>query len=266
MNTEEYVYGNLIGGLGNRMFILAASYIVHKVNNIPLYIFNSDGNPHSNIDYCKTIFAAFPGKFMEIVHSKDEKYINLSNNIFNPWEPKIDMKKCRLCGYFQFYKTLKPFESELRNIFLEGLEEYTQILLKKWNFENIGFIHIRRGDYLSLQHIYPIQPLHYYKKAVEVIDKISPNTRYFILSDDNNWVKSEIYFANEKFTIFEGDELESLALMSLCKKAAICANSTFSWWGAFLGAYKYRNPVICPKNFANYAGYEDIFPEDWILI
>jgi len=266
MNTEEYVYGNLIGGLGNRMFILTAAYIVHKVNNIPLYIFNSDKNPHSNIDYCKTIFAQFPGVFSEIVHSKDEKYINLSNNIFDLWNPKINMKKCRLSGYFQYYKAIKPFESDIRTLYLNGLEKYTQILLNKYNFENTGFIHIRRGDYLSKQHIHPVQPLAYYKKALEIIEKQAPNTKYFILSNDNEWVRSEKYFNNEKFTVFEGDELESLALMTLCKKAAICANSTFSWWGAFLGAYEGRNPIICPRNFVNYAGHENILPEDWIII
>jgi hypothetical protein len=54
--------------------------------------------------------------------------------------------------------------------------------------------------------------------------------------------------------------------MSLCNSAAICANSTFSWWGAFLGAYEMRNPVIVPKKWINEPYAENLIPEEWIRI
>lgn len=53
--------------------------------------------------------------------------------------------------------------------------------------------------------------------------------------------------------------------MSLCYSGAICANSTFSWWGAFLGAYSQRNPVFVPRNWIREKIW-NLFPEEWIII
>jgi hypothetical protein len=56
--------------------------------------------------------------------------------------------------------------------------------------------------------------------------------------------------------------------MSLCTKAAICANSTFSWWGAYLGAYKFRNKVFVPRDWIKQTQYDInlLVPEEWIKI
>jgi hypothetical protein len=62
------------------------------------------------------------------------------------------------------------------------------------------------------------------------------------------------------------DELESLALMSLCRKGAICANSTFSWWGAFLGTYGERAPVYVPEKWISDPPIVSLFPPEWIIL
>ncbi len=68
-----------------------------------------------------------------------------------------------------------------------------------------------------------------------------------------------------KVFVDEPNELKCLALMSLCEQGFICANSTFSWWGAFLGAYEKRQPVIVPADW--FKGEQlQLFPKGWIIL
>ena len=82
----------------------------------------------------------------------------------------------------------------------------------------------------------------------------------------NYKIKSENFFANERFTIFEGDELETLALMSLCTNGTISSGLSLGWWGAFLGAYAKRNPVVVPKKWIKIPDSQSLLPEEWITI
>jgi hypothetical protein len=248
------------------MFIIVAAYITSLVNNIPMNIYKFFDNPHSKIDYFKTIFGKFSGikeeQFNDVCNYKIIKSMNTG---FDIWNPHTNALRCILVGYFQYYPNMIPYEKEIRNLFISGLSEYRNNLLTKYNFDNTGFIHIRRGDYINKQDIHYLQPIQYYEKALEKIDS---NINFFIVSDDIQWVKSEQFFNNERFTFFEGDELETLALMSLCTSCAICANSTFSWWGAFLGTYEKRNPVFVPKKWISLAKPENLrlIPEEWNII
>lgn len=264
MTHEPGVQVNFNGGLGNRMFQLTAGYIVHSVNNLPLYL-NKNHNPHSNINYMNNIFKYYPIENTKPSFANSYLMVQ-SERCFSKWDPKTYEKKIRMEGYFQYYPPIKQHETVIRELFLKGLEAVQIQIRKNHTFDNIGFLHIRRGDYLNNPNLYYIQSIKYYENAVDLITKSNPNCKFYIISNDINWVKSQAFFSNPKFIIFEGNEIESMALMSLCKSAAICANSTFSWWGAFLGAYEKRNPVICPKKFVNMPMCENIFPDDWILI
>ena len=91
--------------------------------------------------------------------------------------------------------------------------------------------------------------------------------KYVIVSNDIPWVKEQEYFQDPIFEVYESDdELETMALMTKCTSGAICANSTFSWWGAFLGAYALNNPVIIPKKWVRGRDLPDLFPQEWISI
>lgn len=263
-NSDHWVYAKIRAGLGNRMFMLVAGYIVHRSNNLPLHILYVSDNPHSKTNYIDTLFNYFPINSIEPTNVQDSTLIQQSDKTFAPWNPITDKTKCRLEGFYQYYPVIKPYESEIRTLFLKGLNTIREDLLQKYTFDSTGFIHIRRGDYLKYSHFY-IQPVEYYKKAVELITKKNPTCKFYIVSDDITWVKTEPFFKNDIFVIYEGNELETLALMSLSTAAAICANSTFSWWGAFLGAYEKRNPIICPKNFVKLPMCENIYPEEWII-
>ena len=262
--TEKWVVPYLTGGLGNQMFTISAAYITSIINNLPLNLFKFNQSPYSKNDYFKSIYKNFPGlnssDFKDNVNYKLIKQQNISlvindERTFSCWNPHTNALRCMLSGSFHYYRHIMPYEKELRNLFLSGLTEYRDNLLTKYSFDNIGFIHVRRGKYL--------QSMEYYEKALEKHDSL---LKFFVVGDDIQWIKSESFFKNNRFTIFEGDELETLTLMSLCTSGAISSNSSFGWWGAFLGAYEKRNLVIVPKKWVKIPDSQSLIPEEWISL
>lgn len=124
------------------------------------------------------------------------------------------------------------------------------------------FIHVRRGDYLSKPNSHPVLPISYFRKAMEIL----PSDHYIVFSDDIDWCKSQFKGSQFEFSE-EKDEVRDLFMMSACS-GAIISNSSFSWWGAWLGCH---DNVVCPKDWfgpANraYGQTGDLIPERWISI
>lgn len=144
-----------------------------------------------------------------------------------------------LLGYYQTEKYFKHIEDEIRKDF-----SFDQELLDTCN----GFIegdtislHIRRGDYVVNPN-HPTQTMEYYEEALSKL----PELPVIVFSDDSEWCKQQKLFDNDRFMIAEGNTTDcDLCLMSLCKYHII-ANSSFSWWGAWLANSK---QVIAPKNW-----------------
>jgi hypothetical protein len=163
-------------------------------------------------------------------------------------------------GYFQSEKYFLSSKEEIKIIFTPKTELIDNI--KKNNsslfIDDECFIHIRRGDYIDLGHVLD---MNYYKKSIEEMKKNGVK-KFFIVSDDIDWCKikfigNEFYFSKNKV------DIEDLFFMSLFKNAII-ANSSFSWWGAYLGEEK---NVICPKvPFSDWHTFEDYYPEKWTKI
>lgn len=134
------------------------------------------------------------------------------------------------------------------------------MLRKKYALQDlgsIGFIHVRRGDYLTAPAGFnSLDYKGYYERATASAPNLS---RWLVLSDDVAWCKINI----RGEVIDEPDELVGLALMSLCHGGAIIANSTYSWWGAMLGAHEAQAPVIYPLQWLNDAR-PVIFHRAWI--
>lgn len=254
---EKGVVPQVKGGLGNQMFTVAAAYVVHKTSGMPLYILNNPPNKHNKKghDYNKTIFKHF-GIHYPI--SQDNIYFSnygrFSPGCFSPWFPETIGNGILMDDYFQFYPALEPYEANLRELFLKGL------VMPSKDYSSYAFLHIRRGDYLEYSDIHYVQPLEYYIQASQNFSKI------LIISDDIKWVKEQEFFNGDKFEILDcDDELESMAVMASCKAGAIIANSTFSWWGAFLGAYASRSKVYIPKKWISLP-VASLFPGEWIII
>ncbi|MDR1614938.1 MAG: alpha-1,2-fucosyltransferase [Campylobacteraceae bacterium] len=181
------------------------------------------------------------------------------------FDPKVFLyQNLYLSGYWQNEK----YFSDIRDIIVK---EFT---LKKSISENIAkymkliknsssvSIHIRRGDYLNADASLGIE---YYKKALEYIRERINNPSFFIFSDDISWCKENLNFIiNPIFIESTTSELEDLELMKNVKHNII-ANSSFSWWAAWLNENE-EKIVIAPKVwFKNRAGFDPV-PEAWIKL
>ena len=126
-------------------------------------------------------------------------------------------------------------------------------------------MHIRRSNYVSLQNYHSLQEIDYYKKSIEILGE---DIHFLIFSDDIDWCDKNLTFIKNKTIINEFSDYEQLYLMSLCNNNII-ANSTFSWWGAWLNKNNNKK-VVSPKNWFGPANQglntEDIYCENWYII
>jgi len=133
-------------------------------------------------------------------------------------------------------------------------------------------VHFRRGDYVTdpqTNKIHGTCSFDYYHQAIDDICKYTSNPHFFIFSNDPQWVKDNFSLPYPMQIItLNGPEKPhfDLYLMSLCKHHII-ANSTFSWWGAWLSTNKDKR-VYTPKRWYNvdYIDQKDGFPDSWIKI
>tara|TARA_B100000242_G_scaffold64227_1_gene39415 strand:+ start:111 stop:881 length:771 start_codon:yes stop_codon:yes gene_type:complete len=157
-------------------------------------------------------------------------------------------------GYWQSEKYFLDLREEILNSF-----SWPEI--KKLNFQDSCSIHVRRGDYLKTQYVHPIQTIDYYNKSLDIIQ---PKGNIFIFSDDIEWCKENFHFKNSIF-MENNTNIQDLRYMSLCENNII-ANSSFSWWGAWLNKNENKK-VICPKNWFNdQTNDKDMKPKDWIQV
>jgi hypothetical protein len=178
-----------------------------------------------------------------------------------------------LSGLWQTEKYFKDCEEIIRTefTFKQPLNKKNSELSETIRRKNSVSIHIRRGDYIYNSEEYKIHGLcsiDYYKKAVECIANKAGELTLFIFSDDIEWVKNNLKFDFPIIFVDNNvdDIHEDLRLMSLCKHNII-ANSTFSWWGAWLNNNK-EKIVIAPKKWFNEfeADTKDIYPDSWMRI
>lgn len=149
--------------------------------------------------------------------------------------------------YFDGYWQNKRYLEKIRDLVLEEMQPEDK--LKKYIDDKYGFLkensvslHVRRTDYLSLANYYYILDEDYYNKALSLFDK---NIKIAIFSDDIEWCKSNIKYDNIYF--IEESPAVDLRIMSICENNII-ANSTFSFWGAYLNPNRNKK-VIAPKNW-----------------
>jgi len=293
------------GGLGNQLFQFIIGYILAKKNNINLRInierynsyhhqFELDRFPEvyklkipkiKNNNFFSKIYLYLSRKFHKILKiSGIYKLINYfffieikefekSPFIFNGdlLKKKI-VKNVSIIGFFQSEKYFIHYKKIVLKLFRfpkikDKLVKYYLNLIKN---KNSVAIHIRRQDYFNdpkVRHFHGILGENYYKKSINYIKKKLKNPIFFIFSDDIELVKKTLTFFNNKKYIFTNTKssINDLYLMSNCKHFII-ANSTFSWWGAWLSKNKHKI-VIAPKKWLRAKiSTLDIIPESWIKI
>lgn len=156
------------------------------------------------------------------------------------------------------------------------MNEKNQKILEKITQTNSVSIHVRRGDYYNNESAFKIHgnitTKKYYENALEFIKEKVKNPVFFVFSDEFEWVKKNLYFFSNYGEVHiidwnKGfDSYIDLQLMSNCKHNII-ANSSFSWWAAWLNKNK-NKIVISPKKWVNNINENkiDIIPNNWIKI
>jgi len=277
---------NLKGGLGNQMFQYATGFAISIKNNVQLKL-DSSGYTKTKSDTPRfyelkkfniSSQQAEPKETQRLKypHNMFSKFLRLFNQkilkiYFVDYHPEILKKKnYYLDGFWQSEKNFLNVRETLLQEFTLKTESGAYKKALSLITSNSLSVHIRRGDYVSNQKTtayHGVLDIEYYKKAFEILK--SKIEQVVIFTDDPAWVKDNFDFI-DKPTIFASDfnlsAPEELILMSKCSNNII-ANSSFSWWGAWLN----QNPdkiVIAPKIWfkKRAAAHKNITPETWMRI
>ena len=272
------------GGLGNQMFQYAFYFKLKTLNKkVKFDISYFDKNFIHNGFELEELFNLqvkkafkFESLFLKFLRKIGLKsYVFFQNNPsdvikFHPEFYMLD--NILLAGYWQSYKYFKDIEDEIRLafIFKIKLDEKNDKLLKSINKGISVSIHVRRGDYLKPENkiFQSICTAIYYKNAIKYIERYVNNPHYYIFSNDIKWCKQNLNLKNVTYVDWNigKDSYKDMQLMSYCKHNII-ANSSFSWWGAWLN--NNPNKIVCvPEKWFDLPGCEtkDICPDEWIRI
>ena len=277
------------GRLGNQMFQYASLRGIAANNNLEFCIPPEDTPNYANyglfecfklpnvkhtglIGQAPTGFAPTPG-------SLDEPGFEFDEQLFNNCPDNVNID-----GYRQTEKYFKHIEESIREDYQFNDEIYAPCkeYMDQFNGE-IALLHIRRGDNIGRPDWYPIPVVEHYEY---LLDKYFENKPILICSDDLDWVKEQELFKDDRFhlsetrvyypdTVLNGKgEMETslvpyydLCMMTLCN-GGIIANSSLSWWGAWLQKNR-TNPVIAQDPWfgekLSFNNLKDLIPEEWIV-
>lgn len=289
----------LTGGLGNQMFQYAAAKALSVKKNVDLFLdisfYLKDEFPELEIprEFELLHFKGITEKIVNINELKKnntfdflkektinkllpkhkrgiykEKYYHYDSQFFNANNSTYLMGIWQSPKYFELYKKTILLSYQLKDDLIEDVLKKG----KELNSSNSVSIHIRRGDYLRKPEIldwHGIMSKDYYIKAFELLCSKKKIDRVYFFSDEPEWVKSELIPHIQGEIISDhlnSTQYNDFYLMQQCQNNII-ANSTFSWWAAYLNP----NPnkiVIAPKKWFNSApnNTKDLFPQDWITI
>jgi len=292
------IISNINGGLGNQMFQYAAGRALSVERGDLLRLNISDlandtlhyGFELERIFHCTADMASeaemrcvlgwqSSSHIRRILSRKSMAVFRRKKFVFEPhfhyWSAINNASRdCFLAGYWQSEKYFKKYASVLRAnfTFKTSLTNRNAELVEQIARVNAVSLHIRRGDYAGNPRIlakHGVCSLSYYQEAIRYITARVATPYYFVFSDDMDWVRAKLKINSPCCHIVHNRGPESyndMRLMSLCRHHII-ANSSFSWWGAWLNPGTTKI-VVAPKRwFNNYsASTEDLFPEGWVTL
>lgn len=280
----------IIGGLGNQMFQYAAGKTLAHLNNTALKLDVTSFEEYKLRDFDLFNFTAsidfatqqeidnllpahnFEKAFQYLSPLRkrtyyrekyfhfDERFLKLGDNVF-------------LKGYFQSEKYFLPAKEIIRKDLTckESSVKNVREFSNRLNEKNSVSIHVRRGDYEkdpAIAERHGALPAGYYRQAIELIKTKILTPVFYIFSDDMEWVKEHLQISQAVCVTNEitKDPIEDLYLMSKCRHNII-ANSSFSWWGAWLNDDPGKI-VVAPKKWFNKGpgDVQDIIPAGWYKI
>lgn len=183
-------------------------------------------------------------------------------------------KKILLDGYWQSEKYFYDISDKIREKFEPKIKFSNKDIevAEDINKKNSVSVHIRRGDYVSnklANEYHGVCNIDYYLRAFDYIHRQIQCPSFFVFSDDIPWVKQNLGFLKNTIFVDHNDErraVHDLYLMSLCRHHII-ANSTFSWWGAWLGEFPDKIVVAPRKWFSKpEINTSDLLPASWVTL
>lgn len=284
------IISHINGGLGNQMFQYAAGKTLAQLNNtfLKLDVSEFDKNKLRSFDLLafetQILYAAkqeisnllpshnFEKAFQYLSPLKKRTYHREKSFSFDEKVLKLG-KNVYLKGYFQSEKYFLPAKNIIRNdfTFKNNLVDHLAGFVSQLRNVNSISVHIRRGDFSNNTEIagyHGTLEINYYNAAIQLIKSNISDPVFYFFSDDINWVKENLPVPDASYISFNitKNHFEDLYLMSQCKHNII-ANSSFSWWGAWLNT----NPakiVIAPEKWFNKGpkDTQDLIPTGWIKI
>lgn len=247
------------GRLGNQLFQYAAAKAA-AIKTRSLFAIPSEN--HKLFEYFKLNCKKYSLKQNGDVLSKLKLYNETVFNYDKRYESITD--NTNLFGYFQSEKYFLSIEDEIRKDFtfkdeiVDNSKKFLNSLDDKRRFISM---HIRRTDYVGLQNFHPLCSLDYYTDAMKYFGE----SNFLIFSDDIEWCRKN--FIGKQYFFSEGNkEIDDLCIMSMCD-GNIIANSSYSWWGAWLNK---NNNVVAPKKWFGNAytnkNTEDLYCRNWKIL
>ncbi len=292
------VIPRIFGGLGNQLFAYSAARRLALTNNAELVLDNVSGFKYDyqfqqsyQLDHFRIqARSALPSERLEPC-SRFRRYVLRTVNNLLPFERRnyIQQKgnefdsrllaiKCRgalyLEGYWQSERYFKDIEKTIRSDLQIVAPTDASNLEAERNIRgsNAVAIHVRFFDSPSGVSTNNT-PKDYYSRAITLIINMVPNAHFFLFSDNPNAARKLVALPESRITLINNNNgLEKayadMWLMSLCKHFII-ANSTFSWWGAWLSEHE-KKIIIAPgftlKNNKNAWGFDGLIPDAWIKL
>lgn len=283
------IIAELTGGLGNQLFQYAAGRNLAEMRGTKFRI--------STLNYQRYKLHAFSlNHFCIEAEEATQKEVNQftqpitrltdllkpihKRSVFRERQFHFDSSFCSigdntlLRGYFQSEKYFSPVSGILRQEFSvkSPLSGKTKEVESRISNTSSVSVHVRRGDYINdskINRVHGVCDISYYNNSVKMISDVVENPFFFIFSDDPEWVKENIRLSFPSEFVNHNDSsnnFQDLYLMSRCKHNII-ANSSFSWWGAWLNSHPDKI-VIAPSKWFNDSkrNSKDIVPESWVRI
>lgn len=292
------IFVKLVSGLGNQLFQYSLGRQLSIEKNVELKLdisffydqnlrsfklnhFNINATVATQSEIDKHLkFYNSNSAFSRIYRRLEKLSPRVERKVFKekvPWNYEQDIfnvsPNIYLDGYWQNYRYFQKIDPVIfKELILK--ESYSfdlkKISIQIINDQNSVSIHVRRGDYLTdkeANHLMGVMPISYYYSAIDYIKQKINKPNFYIFSDDLTWVKKNFKINDPCFFINGEKDYIDLDLMSKCKHNII-ANSSFSWWGAFLNT----NPdkiIIAPKHWVQQDAInnrvEIVFPS-WVKL
>ncbi len=283
----------LQGGLGNQMFEYAAAYALSRRNSVPFALDMSYMDVFGHKAWCRpyelSVFALHQkttftnGMYLAVRFlPRLRKWCRKRGKSRLGWYvfdiDRLDAapqeKSLILFDYFANCHLFDSYREDLLQAFsfVDEANEANLFLLNQIAKTNSVSVHIRRGDYLNTinSSMFYHPSVEWYKQAMKKIEKQVREPHYFFFSDDIAWARE--HFADLKNATFVDvnhgkDAYNDMRLMSACKHNII-ANSTFSWWGAWLNNNPQKIVIAPARYYMNNEGNKNyvarMIPDNWI--